>query len=249
MKLKIVTRSAIALVMLAGYSVPASAIYCSNCATVVQAGQSYVQEVQSVVNQVTGLEHQVQTINNQLMNLKTLNVHNWGNVQAQINQLGNIARQGDALAYSMSDVSEQWATRFKGYDHWAQGGNSSETMSEQYRLLADTMRDTAKSSLEVASAMSSVQIEDEQTISQLQQNSSSATGALQAVQSGNEIAAQTTRQLQKIQTLMQADIQMTSTKMAAETEKSEQQRAAADATITEPKTNTENGIDWSKPWG
>ena len=236
------------LLLTSCWSLSANAIFCANCATNVQAAQSYLKEVASVANQMTGLEHQVESIGYQIQNLKNIPTQEWGNTIAQINQLGDIARQGDALAYSLSDINAQWQRRFKGYEGWEKSGFDPAQMSKQYLLWADTMQDTAKSSLNVASQMAKVQQDDEQTINSIQQHSASATGALQAIQASNELTAQTGRQLQKVQTLLQTDIQMTATTIATTTEREEQQRAATDAVIAPRPPITGDGMDWSKPW-
>ena len=226
----------------------AFALFCSNCATNIQAAASYVKEVEGVVHQVTSLQHQVESIGYQVENLKRVGTHDWGNAIGQINRLGDLARQGNALAFSLADINDEWQRRFQGYEGWAQNGTSPTQVSEQYRLWGDTMRDTAKSALQVAAEMAKVQQEDERTLETLQGHSSSATGALQAAQAGNELVAQTTRQMQKIQTLLQTDLQMTAATMATTSEKGEQRRASTDAVMVGTKENTESGLDWSKPW-
>ncbi|WP_436883099.1 P-type conjugative transfer protein TrbJ [Enterobacter asburiae] len=236
------------LLLASGWSLPASAIFCSNCATNVQAAQSYLKEVASVANQMTGLEHQVESIGYQVQNLKNLPTQEWGDTINQINQLGNIARQGDALAYSLSDINAQWQRRFRGYQGWEKSGFQPQDMSQQYQLWGSTMQDTAKSALNVAAQMAQVQRDDEQTINRIQQHSSGSTGALQAIQASNELAAQTGRQLQKMQTLLQTDIQMTATTIATTTEREQEQRAAHDAVIDPRPPITGDGVDWSKPW-
>lgn len=243
-------RTAILPVLVLTLSWPATtlAMFCANCATNVQAASSYLQVVEEVTNQVTGLQHQVESISYQIQNLKTLPTQEWGNAMSQINQIGDIARQGSALAYSLGDINSQWQKRFKGYEGWQGSDFDPKNMSQQYLLWADTLEDTAKSSLNVASQISQVQQQDEQTFTTLQQHSASATGAMQAVQASNELIAQVGRQMQKMQTLMQADIQMTSTTMATTTEKEEQERAATDAVIAPRPEITGDGKDWSKPW-
>lgn len=226
----------------------AFALFCSNCATNIQAAASYVKEVEGVVHQVTSLQHQVESIGYQVENLKRVGTHDWGNAIGQINRLGDLARQGNSLAFSLADINDEWHRRFQGYEGWAENGASPAQVSEQYRLWGDTMRDTAKSALQVAAEMAKVQQEDERTLETLQGHSSTATGALQAAQAGNELVAQTTRQMQKIQTLLQTDLQMTATTMATASEKEEQKRAADDSVISGPRENKQDGMDWSKPW-
>lgn len=229
-------------------SLSANAMFCANCATRVQAAQEYAKEVQQTVNQVTSLSHQVQSIGYQIQNLKNLPAQEWGNAITQINQLGDIARQGDSLGYSLANINDEWQQRFKGYDGWTKDGTDPKQVSEQYRLWGDTMRDTAKSALQVASQMQRVQSQDDSTLQTLQNQSENANGALQVAQAGNELVAQTTRQMQKVQTLLQTDIQMTATTMATASEKEEQMKAADAASIAVPHIDTESGHDWSKPW-
>ncbi|MCG9780740.1 P-type conjugative transfer protein TrbJ [Photobacterium damselae] len=240
------------------FSSQSYAFFCANCANTWQMAaantkqaQSYLETVKQTVNSVKSLQNEAQSIAYQFENLKNLNTHNWGDALTQIDRLGRIAREGQALSYSLYDLNSTWNERFKGYEGWAGKEQTNQEMTMQYKQWGDTMRDTAKSSLKVAQEMAKVQKEDESTINKLQQNSSASTGGLAVAQAGNEIAAQTTRQLQKIQTLMQTDIQMTATNMAMASEKQEQRQAATDAMIASPdelKTNIHNGKDWSKLW-
>ena len=236
------------LLLASGWSLSANAMFCSNCATSVQAAKSYLEEVSAVANQVTGLENQVKSIGYQIQNLKNLPSQEWGDTINQINKLGNIARQGDALAYSLSDINSQWQRRFRGYQGWEKSGFQPQDMSQQYQLWGSTMQDTAKSALNVAAQMAQIQRDDEQTIDRIQQHSSGATGAMQVIQASNELAAQTGRQLQKMQTLLQTDIQMTATTIATTTEREEERRATHDATVAPRPPITGDGMDWSKPW-
>ncbi|PST87304.1 P-type conjugative transfer protein TrbJ [Photobacterium sp. NCIMB 13483] len=240
------------------FSTHSYALFCANCANTWQMAaantkqaQSYLETVKQTLNSVKSLQNEAQSIAYQFENLKNLKQHNWGDALNQIDKLGRIAREGQALSYSLYDLNSTWNERFKGYEGWAGQEQTNREMTQKYKEWGDTMRDTAKSSLKVAQEMARIQEEDETTITQLQQNSSASTGALTVAQAGNEIAAQTTRQLQKMQTLMQTDIQMTATNMALASEKQEQRQAATDAMIASPdelKTNIHNGKDWSKLW-
>lgn len=239
-------------------SVPAHALVCANCATFTQMAQSnikqaqsYAETVQQTMNQIQSLQNQVESINYQIQNLKDLDVHNWGDAKAQLDRLGRIAQDGQAMAYSLVDLNERWNEKFRGYEQWEQEVQTNDMVTQQYREWGEMMQDTSYSALSLANEMSAVQAEDEQTMVELQNSSSSAQGAMQVAQAGNEIAAQTTRQLQKMQTLLQADMQMTATSIALAEEKAAQQQAKTDAMTTpsdELNTNTDNGQDWTQLW-
>ncbi|EHK2924616.1 P-type conjugative transfer protein TrbJ [Vibrio parahaemolyticus] len=249
---KILTASAFTALLI---STQANALVCVNCATITQMAtnninqaQSYAEVVQQTLNQVKSLQNQVQSINYQIQNLKNIDVHNWGDAKAQIDRLGRVARTGKAMAFSLVDLNEQWNDQFRGYEQWETEVQTNDMVTQQYREWGEMMQDTSMSALSLANEMSAVQAEDESTITALQNNSSSADGAMQVAQAGNEIAAQTTRQLQKMQTLLQADIQMTATSTALAEEKLAQQRAADNSTIADPEINIHDGQDWTDLW-
>lgn len=236
----------------------ADAFYCANCANVSQMAQSnikqaqgYAETLKQTLNQIQSLQNQVESISYQVQNLKQLDVHSWGDAQGQLTRLSTIARQGEAMAYSLADLNEKWNDQFRGYDQWATEVQTNDMVTRQYREWGDMMQATAKSSLQVANEMATVQNEDNLTMTTLQQHSATATGAMQVAQAGNEIAAQSTRQLQKMQTLLQADIQMTATSLSLAEEKEAQQREATEARITSPdklETNIHDGKDWTHLW-
>lgn len=231
----------------------AFAVVCVNCSTSAQQIQSnlkqaqeYIETVQQTVNSFDSLKNQAQQIQNQIRNLQKLDGHNWGNVMQQLDDLNFIARQGESMSFSLANLNDVWANRFRGMTGWENEVMTMDNMSTQYREWGRTLRDTAQSSLNVAAQISRVQQADENVIKGLEHNSSSAQGALQVAQAGNEIAAQTTRQIQKLQTLMQTDIQMTATSMAVASEKQEQQQAASKNLHKEMTIDHNSGRDWSR---
>ncbi len=252
------TRCATIIMMSALLTAPAHALVCVNCATFTQMAQSnirqaqsYAETVQQTLNQVTSLQHQVESIRYQIQNLQRLDVHSWGDAKAQLDRLSHIARSGQAMAYSLVNLNERWNAQFRGHEQWAHEVQTNDDVTQQYREWGDMMQDTSYSALSVANEMATVQAQDEQTLQELQQHSSSAQGHMQVAQAGNEIALQTTRQLQKMQTLLQADMQMTATSTALAEEKMAQRHAKTDAMITSPAalgTRTDNGEDWTKLW-
>lgn len=252
----LLTATALTAALLASH--PASALVCANCANVSQMAQSNIQQaedyaemLEQTLNQIQSLENQVTSINYQIQNLEQLDVHSWGDAKNQMNRLSSIARQGNAMAYSLVDLNEKWNDQFRGEAKWANEVQTNDMVTQQYRDWGDMMQATSKSALQVANEMAAVQEEDNITMESLQQQSASAKGAMQVAQAGNEIAAQSTRQLQKMQTLLQADMQMTATSISLAEEKEAQQREATEAKITSPdelETNIHDGKDWTHLW-
>ncbi|MEJ5074855.1 P-type conjugative transfer protein TrbJ [Enterobacter ludwigii] len=254
MKIKLLLTGAALLVA----ATNANALVCANCATVSQMAQSnlkqaedYAETLKQTANQIQSLQNQVESISYQIQNVKQLDSHSWGDTQAQLERLGSIARQGNAMAYSLVDLNTKWNAQFRGNEAWASEVQTNDMVTQQYKDWGDMMEDTSKSALQVANQMASIQKDDESTLTSLQQHSDSATGAVQVAQAGNEIAAQSVRQMQKMQTLIQADMQMTATSISLGEEKEAQMRAATEAKITDPdqlQTNINDGKDWTHLW-
>ncbi|GAM65493.1 conjugative transfer protein trbJ [Vibrio ishigakensis] len=120
---------------------------------------------------------------------------------------------------------------------------------ETYKKQGDALRDTAQNSLALASQMSEYQIEDNQTLDDIQAHVQGADGAMEIAQAQAELLAQLSTQLQKLQTLIQAQIQMQATQIAAEADTVERQRTAQEKVMTQPlNVNPEDGEDWSESW-
>ncbi len=237
------------LLSAAALPVKTYAFFCSNCANVMQMAQSnmnqaqsYVEQVQQTINSLKNLEYQIQN----LENLKNLE---WGDVQSQLRNLNTIAARGQSISYAMGDVTERWNHLFIGIDGYESQSIESMNSVESYKQQGDAMRDTAQSALALASQMSQYQIDDHQTLSSIQSHVRGANGAMEIAQANAELLAQLSTQLQKLQTLMQAQIQMQATHMAATADTTERQRVAQEKMITQPlDVDPTDGKDWSQEW-
>jgi P-type conjugative transfer protein TrbJ len=236
----------------------ANALVCANCANIAQMAQSnikqamaYAEELTQTANQIKSLKNEAESISYQIQNLNPLDSSTWGDTAGQLTRLSSIASQGNAMAYSLVDLNSKWNSQFRGISKWASEVQTNDMVTEQYREWGDMMQSTAKSALQVANEMSAVQREDDNTMSTLQQKSSNSKGAMQVAQAGNEIAAQSVRQMQKMQTLLQTDMQMTATSISLAAEKEAQQKAATESTISDPSkisTKPDDGTDRTNIW-
>lgn len=230
-------------------SPPALALVCANCATITQMAQSnmgqakgYIEQVQQTINSLKNLEYQVQ-------NLKRVGDLEWGDVQSQLRNLNTIASRGQSVSYAMGDVTQRWNELFVGVDGYQSQSIESMNSVDAYKVQGDALRDTAQSSLALASQMSEYQVDDNQTLAQIQSHASGADGAMEIAQANAELLAQLSSQLQKLQTLMQAQIQMQATQMAAEADTVERQRVAQEKMLTQPlEVDPTDGKDWSQEW-
>lgn len=199
-------------------------VVCVNCGTEWTQIANQIQLVQQYSEQIRQTINQVKMIDDQIKNSKRLVDGNWGNAFEQINKLNELARQGQSIAYSASDLTSEMNKRYKGYEHW-QKEISTQDFDEHYKQLSTSMGDSAGSALRVANGIYQQREEDDRILRQIQNRSTNANGRLEAIQAGNELSGQVIRQLQKMESLLSAQIQLTSTFVQAENEKEQLQKA------------------------
>ncbi|GAL14391.1 hypothetical protein JCM19233_5403 [Vibrio astriarenae] len=172
-----------------------------------------------------------------------------GDVQSQLRNLNTIASRGKSVSYAMANVTERFNALYVGVaGHQAQGLEHLHSV-EAYQAQGDALRETAQSSLELANQMSQYQDDDAQTLSAIQGHVSGANGAMEVAQAQGELLAQISQQLQKLQTLMQAQIQMQSTYIAQQVDNQERDRVTQEKVMSQPlEVNGNDGEDWSTQW-
>lgn len=199
-------------------------VVCVNCGTEWTQIMNNIQLVQSYAEQIRQTLNQVKMINDQIKNTKALANGEWGNTFEQIERLAALARHGQSIAYSASDLAAEMDRRYKGYSHW-QREISPQEYETHYQQLSQSMGDSAGSALKVANGIYQQRSEDERVLNRIESRSQNATGRMEAIQAGNELSGQIIRQLQKIETLLSAQIQLTSTFVQAENEKEQLSKA------------------------
>ena len=199
-------------------------VVCVNCGTEwtqiannIQLASQYAEQVRHTINQVEQLRWQMQ-------NTKNLAQGEWGNTFDQLNKLNELARRGDSIAFSSGDLIGDMNQKYKGYDNW-QRQISPQEYEQNYKQLSQSLGDTASASLQVANGIYQQKEEDERLLNTLEQQSQGASGRMEAIQAGNQLSAQVVRHLQKIETLLSSQIQMTAAFMQTEVEKEQLEKA------------------------
>lgn len=230
-------------------SFESQALFCVNCASYVQMMQSNIRQAQGYIEDVQQTINSVKTVQNQIQNLKSLRNMQWGDIQSQLRNLNTIASRGQSISFAMANMNQQFEQLFGGTEAY-QGQSISDMNSvATYQQQGNALRDTAQSSLALAQKMSQFQVDDHQTIANIQSHAQGANGAMQIAQANAELLAQVAQQLQKLQTLMQTQIQMSATQMAADADTVERQRVAEEKMLTQPlNVDPSDGKDWSQEW-
>jgi P-type conjugative transfer protein TrbJ len=162
--------------------------------------------LQQLENQFQQLQHELTMI--QHAELQTQSMTNiqqnpiFGSAMQDMMQLSNIVQQGNALAYSMANLDQEFSNRYRGF-----GYTTSTNYPLQYKKWLQTSLDTSHGALDALNIQGSQLNNDTQLLTRLEQQSQSSTGLLQAIQTANQLAAQEIVELQKLRQLMMVDIQ------------------------------------------
>ncbi|AKH22412.1 hypothetical protein AAY24_18255 (plasmid) [Sedimenticola thiotaurini] len=192
----------------------------------VELGAIFGEEAQQVAQQAQQLAHEIQMIQNQLNmyqnlldNTSNLGSFIWGNVFSDLQALASAVQQGNAIAYSASNMNALWQQRYQGYSNYLAKTYGPGNFQSDYRHWYSTQRDGLHGALRSANLQSQQFATEEATLNTLENMSQTASGRMQAIQVGNQIAMQQVRQSQKLRELVMAQIQAQTNYLASEAEK------------------------------
>lgn len=208
------------------YPVPAAAIYCSNCATTYQQGMQYAKDIETALNTANQLQTQINQYNQMLKQGLQLPDSLFSSIKGSLQQVANIYDSTKTLGRNVANFDQQFRQEYKGYSDWLDStGQASEVMPARYDEWAKQGEDNARTALKAAGVNVGTFESEDRALDRAVGRSAGAAGQMQAVQAGNEIAAQNVQQLQKLRDLMATQITMQGNYLAHENER----KAADDA--------------------
>ena len=193
-----------------------------------QEVQAVAQRVTQIANQAAQIANQIQQIQNMVTN--TLNIPNqvWGQIQQEIAPLLQVVQQGQAIAYTMANVGQQFQVRFPDFNNWMNANFGAQNFMQSYRQWYTTQRDAISGALRVANLQAGQFQNENQVMAQLNAMGNNAQGRMQALQVGAQIANQQVQQMQKLRQLVMSQMNMQANYMAAEAAKDAAKQARAE---------------------
>lgn len=166
-------------------------------ATVAEGGATLPEQlVQSftladqLAKQATMVSQQLTMLQNQARNLQSLPSSFWPNVSSQLTQLIQINRQANGLSYGMADVVGSVRRQY---------GDPGQTLTgteQRYKDWNDNSNSQLASTLQSYGYQADNFSNEQDALAQVQAASQSATGRMQALQAGNQIAGMQVNQTQ-----------------------------------------------------
>lgn len=196
-------------------SAPAYAIYCSNCSTFYQQMFEYAEQVNTALNTADQLRTQIQQYNDMIKQGMQLPDRIFNQITADLDRVKGVYQDAQSLGRNISNLDSRFREQFKGYESYLQSkGTSNAAISDQYRKWSKQGFDNARTAMKAAGINTSSFASEDAMLNQLVSRSQGAAGRMQAIQAGNEIAAQNVQQLQKLRDLVATQIQLQSNYMA-----------------------------------
>jgi P-type conjugative transfer protein TrbJ len=173
-----------------------------------------IQNTATAINTAKELVIETEELKLQLKDMENYQgeIGQWANIQNVLLELSNKIAQGQALAYQMQDLDQQYKIRFPGYV-------APDNYEYSYQRWTATTHDTLLNTMESAGMQVSHFQQEQEAINQLAHLSQTAKGRMQAVQVGNMLATQEISQLQALRQLVATQINAQNTYAAYQTQK------------------------------
>ena len=157
--------------------------------------QTSLKQVESVINELKMLENQAKQL------LQLGQIPELQQLSKTFNDLMKIRNEVTSLLNSYGQFQQEWDSVFK--DFASVSGMSGAEWSKQAEKMLSESNKSLYDSVKAQTSVSQIE-SDAQALSALQNASQNAQGVLQAAQAGNQIAATTTQQLMRLQSIMAA---------------------------------------------
>jgi P-type conjugative transfer protein TrbJ len=179
-------------------------------------------ELQQVNNELQSLENQATSLTNQALNLASLPYSSLTTLDQSISQTERLLVQAQRIAYNVSTINQAFTQTYPA-------AYPSSTSSQQLMADAQTRWQNSLAGFQDAMNVQAGAIQNLDStrtqIDALVSSSQSATGALQAAQSGNQLVAIQTKQLADLTAVMAAIARAQSLEGARTVESQEQAQA------------------------
>ena len=203
---KIVSMGLIAVLAIAVPIATQAAIPVIDFSNLTQNVLTAARTLDEVNNQIAQLQQGISMLENQARNLTALPFSVLSQLQSSMGQINQLMGQAQSLAYTVQQVQQQFRTLYPDYQSAGFQGNVT-----QAGLLADANArwqasiNTFQHTMDVQSQIVAAIPADQADLSSLVTASQGAVGALQAIQSSNQLLALQSRQLSATQDLIAAD--------------------------------------------
>lgn len=168
----------------------------------------------SVKNELQMIQNQLIAYQNMVENTKILPDSDWKNIADQLMEMKRLMEKGEHIALTSTNFVDEFNSRYKDlsyYEEILQGNNEFVDMGQKYLEWSRSTQDAIRSAASIGNQQV-LNFDDENALLEsLRTASQTSTGRMQAIQAGNNIAAQGVQQMQSLRALVANQIQMQAT--------------------------------------
>lgn len=161
---------------------------------------NYLENIAIAKNTLDSLTKEAEQIKYQLQNLTPVENYQFRDISPLIKELDGTVSQGQAVAYSMSNLDAAFKQRYPDYLN-AQGQKD---YTKAYKTWSAATLDTLKNTLEAAGINAGNFSQEETMLAGLKAQAKSASGRMQVQQALAEFAAENVNQLQELKRIVAA---------------------------------------------
>lgn len=202
-------------------------------------------QIKALANQAQQLVNEALMIEMQIKNLLVLADNPLALVNS-LTQLSSVVERGQILSYVASNIEGDYQTKYEGYTTYETNGITSDEIIQKYTDWSQDNEDNIIAHLESAGLQEETIENEEARVAAILLMSQSSEGRLQAIQAGNQIAAEQVRGLQRLRKLMLDQAQFNANFAAIEKDKDDVDLVKwREVTSAGVLTNTADGSDMS----
>ncbi|OKP00813.1 P-type conjugative transfer protein TrbJ [Xenorhabdus eapokensis] len=219
------------LYMAAPQNAYAFGFVCTNCATLSEQMHQYAEEVNTQLNTAKQLQTQIQQYKDMVKQGLALPSRMFNSVTSDLRSVVATYNNAQSLGRDLSNLESRFKEQFPGYDAYLkETGQAAQMMPDRYKKWALEGLDNARTAMQAAKINTSTFASEDAQLDKILNRSQQASGRLQAIQAGNEIAASNVQQLQKLRDLVTTQIYMQGNYMAQM-----QERASTDDALRQQR--------------
>jgi type IV secretion system protein TrbJ len=233
--------SALVTIASLAWALPAAAQFVViDPANLLQNTFTAARELTQIENQVLELQNEAQMLINEAKNLTSLNYSSLGRLQALLATTQRLLNQAQGLSYQLAAVQQQYASLYP--ENYAAGTSFDQLNQDSLTRWLDSHR-ALDTTLQMQAQANMNFPQDQAVLSDIVNASQSAVGALQAIQSTNQLLALQARQSIQTQQIAIAQDRATALEQARAVEADARARELRRAFMTQTTKYTPQNIN------
>ena len=191
---------------------------------------NYAKNIESAISEAESAKNSLDQLTLAKRNFERFSDFQWNSAAQDLQSLAGAIRTGNAIAYNMSNINNEFQQRFPGY-------KPTQNYSHDYQSWSSTAMDTIRGTLNSVGLQAQQFSDEASTIETLKSMANNATSQTKAVQVGSMISAETVNSLQKLRQIQMSQMNAQNAYMAYQVQKDQARQGQVDSLVNNINTN------------